>query len=189
VLGAESAAELHRAFVADMLEMLACVRSLADVELHTDTRTDAWSGAGVPRKLQCEGSLALRMLHALDGELAAGRPRALILGSDSPTLPCGHIEHLLAAQSDVAFGPCDDGGYYGICCRRAHPDMFLDVEWSTGNALQSSERAVQACGLTVERGSSWFDVDTPDDLIRILETPVLPRHTAEWRLAHKPGSQ
>ncbi|MFN7993798.1 MAG: TIGR04282 family arsenosugar biosynthesis glycosyltransferase [Bryobacteraceae bacterium] len=186
LLGAVPAAELHRAFVADMLEMLASLVARADVQLHSDTTTDAWTGAGVPRKLQCEGTLALRMLHALEEELAAGRPQVLILGSDSPTLPAGHVEGLLASQSDVAFGPCDDGGYYGVCCRRTHPDMFRRVEWSTSNALQTSERAALDCGLTVERGAPWFDVDEPDDLVRLLRSPVLPPHTGAWRLTYSP---
>lgn len=180
LLGPQAAAELHRAFVRDALEMLAGFDPLADVQLHTDTPTDAWPQAGVPRKLQREESLALRMLHALAGALEDGRPRAMIVGSDAPTLPPAHLEMLLASSADVAFGPCDDGGYYAICCRRIHPEMFRGVEWSTARALETSECAARACGLAVERGAPWFDVDEPADLYRLLRGPLIPRHTAGW---------
>ena len=49
------------------------------------------------------------------------------------------------ARADVALGPCADGGYYAIACRRAHPLMFAEVEWSTKNVLEQTERAARAC--------------------------------------------
>jgi uncharacterized protein len=163
-----------------MLEMLVGSGAVADVEMHTDSCTDAWPEAGVPRKLQCGGDLSLKMLHALSGALAEGRPAAMIVGSDAPTLPRAHLDALLGSAADVAFGPCEDGGFYAICCRRIHREMFRGVEWSTAGALAASECAACACGLTVERGPAWFDVDTPGDFARLVAAPALPRFTAAW---------
>ena len=176
-LGPARAAELHRAFVADTIGKLCEFRHLADIELHTDILTDAWQEAGVTRQLQSPGDLALKLVHALTEALRAGRPQAMILGSDSPTLPRTHIQRLMDSTADVALGPCEDGGYYAIACRRADPRMFADVEWSTRNVLEQTERAARACGLTVERGDVWYDVDEPQDLSRLAAEPELPYHT------------
>ena len=167
-LGDQAAAALYAGFVASMLVALESLGPLSDIELHTDEITEAWSGAHVPRKLQIEGDLGARMLHALETALAEGRPRACIVGSDAPTLPASHLEALLASSADIALGPCEDGGYYAISCRRVHPAMFHGVRWSTPSALDDTEHAARACGLTVERGSLWWDVDEPVDLARLL---------------------
>jgi len=178
-IGAEPAAELYRAFVADTLAKLAGFKDLADIELHTDTITDAWSDQGVTRDLQAAGGLELKLLHALVGAIEAGRPQAMILGSDSPTLPRGHIQRLLNSTADVALGPCEDGGYYAIACRRVHPELFAGVEWSTPHVLEQTERAARVAGLSVERGDLWYDVDGSEDLARLMQEPVLPPFTRQ----------
>ena len=103
----------------------------------------------------------------------------MVLGSDSPTLPRGHIQRLLDSKADVALGPCEDGGYYAIACRRVRPEMFTGVEWSTSHVLEQTERAVRASGLSVERGDLWYDVDGPEDLARLMKDPALPPCTGQ----------
>ena len=185
-IGAEPAAELYRAFVADTISKLTEFRDVADIELHADTLTDAWSTAGVARVLQVAGGLELKLLHALAVALESGRPQAMVLGSDSPTLPRGHIQRLLDSAADVALGPCEDGGYYAIACRRVHSEMFTGVEWSTSHVLEQTERAVRASGLSVERGDLWYDVDGPEDLARLMKDPALPPCTRQaWHSQHR----
>jgi hypothetical protein len=173
-LGEEAALDLHKAFVLDMLDKLSILSGTADIELHTDIQTDAWRRPNVVLRTQRGGDLGTRMFHALSGRWAC------IVGSDAPTLPVAHIEALLASSADVALGPCEDGGYYAISCRRTDPDMFRGVEWSTERALEQTERSSLRCGLSVERGSRWYDVDRPADLRRLLEEENLPEHTRRW---------
>lgn len=180
-LGAARAAELHAALVSDMLETLGSLADSADIELHTDIETDAWAEARVSRSLQSESEdLGARMYHALEKALEAGRPRAMIVGSDVPGLPPSHLQELLAAGSDVALGPVEDGGYYAVACRRIHSAMFRGVRWSGPSALSDTVRAAGECGLSVALGPRWFDVDCLEDLRRLLAEPVIPRHTKEW---------
>jgi rSAM/selenodomain-associated transferase 1 len=179
-LGPEQAAELHSAFVQDMLEMLESLTEAADIELHTNIETDAWREAKVSRALQSGSDLGSRMFHALEEALRHGRPKAMIVGSDAPTLPASHLEALLSSRADVAVGPSQDGGYYAIACRRIHPEMFRAVRWSEPQVLEETLRATRACELTVEVGPEWFDVDSPADLDRLAGCSGLPRHTATW---------
>lgn len=180
-LGAAQAAQAHRAFVEDMLERLQRLRDCADVELHTDIATDAWASAGVARGLQsASDNLGERLLAAAAAALQAGREQVVILGGDAPTLPLEHVRALLASRADVALGPAADGGFYGIAMRRLHPEMFSGISWSRADTLAQTVRAVERCGLTVELGPPWYDVDTVEDLDRLQTCPRLPKHTAEW---------
>ena len=86
----DRAAALHSVFVRDALSMAETLQDEADVELSTDTPTDAWPESAVRRSLQAEGNLGERMYAALDHALASGRTKVIIMGSDSPLLPPDH---------------------------------------------------------------------------------------------------
>jgi len=171
-LGTQATLALHEAFVLDMIEKLL---PLGGLEVHPDIATDVW----LPSQLQAPGDLGEKMLHALDG-----RP-ACIIGSDAPTLPVTHVEALLASPADIALGPCEDGGFYAISCRRTHPEMFRGVEWSSASTLKQTEEAARRSRLTVERGPAWYDVDRIEDLRRLRDEPALPKHTRLWFNANK----
>ena len=179
-LGAEATLALHEAFVLDMLDKLLTLSELADIELHTDTKTDVWRRAKVTGRVQVAGDLGLKMLHALSTALARGREQVCIVGSDAPTLPAAHLRALLSSPADVALGPCEDGGYYAIACRRTNAAMFQGVRWSSADALSQTEQAARACGLSVERGPGWYDVDRPEDLPRLLHDGDLPPRVRRW---------
>lgn len=161
------AVELHSSFVRQTLLMLESLRGEVDVELSTDEPTDARLESPVARSIQCSGQLGERIYSALERALAAGRPKALILGSDSPGLPAAHVRELLVRPADVCFGPVEDGGFYAVACSRIAPAMFSGVRWSTSATLSDAVRAIANCSLRVELGPAWFDVDTPEDLTRL----------------------
>lgn len=183
----EQAAALHEAFVRDTLDLLNGLSAVADIELHTDIPTDAWLDSGVTTGTQVPGDLGARMLAALERGLAGGRPRVMIVGSDAPSLPAGHLSGLLDLDADVALGPSEDGGYYAIACRRVDGRMFDGVEWSVPRTLEQTVRACEACGLSVDLGSPWYDIDTVEDLRRLGQEISLPRHTRDWFARHAPG--
>ena len=168
-LGAEEAARLHEQMVTALVRRLLAAADRLDcnVELHTGTLTDAWAGLAVSRQLQVDGDLGARMLHALREGLDAGRTRMLIIGGDVPTVPISHLEALLGSEADVALGPAEDGGYYAICCRKTHPEMFAGVAWSTDLACAQTAAACRSAGLSVSFGPTWFDIDETEDLKRV----------------------
>jgi uncharacterized protein len=174
VLTPEQAARLHKAFVFDTLESLNHLAAVADIELHSDVPSLDWPPG---YRLQAEGDLGHRMWTALAQGLAAGRPRVLIVGADSPTLPVDQLRSLLAAEADVALGPSEDGGYYAISARRVHPAMFAGVAWSTGFVSSQTQAACRAAGLSVALGSFGWDVDEPADFHRLCGEKYLPPRT------------
>jgi rSAM/selenodomain-associated transferase 1 len=161
------AVELHSSFVRQTLVMLESLRGEAEVELSTDEPTRAWCEFPVARSVQVSGHLGERIYAALEQALAAGRPRVVILGSDSPGLPAAHVRTLLASPADVCLGPVEDGGFYAIACSRTAPAMFAGVRWSTSATLSDTLGALAGCGLSVQLGPSWFDIDRPEDLTRL----------------------
>lgn len=162
-----AAASIYTEFVERTLETVGDLRDEAQLELSLDIPCSAWLEFAFHRTVQDEGDLSVKLYSALDSGLAAGRPKVVILGSDSPTLPVEHIRWLLNCDADVALGPTLDGGYYGIGCRKVIPGMFAGVRWSTPDALRDTITSIESCGLRCVVGPEWFDVDTLEDLGRI----------------------
>jgi uncharacterized protein len=173
------AAELHSAFVEDILERFQQLSGV-DLELHTDVITDAWTTSTVTRKCQISGGLELKMFHALDSALAAGYARVMIAGTDAPTIPLEYVKSLLDSDADVALGPAEDGGFWGISACKTNPTMFDNVTWSRADTLEQTTRALRVANLSTVLGPVWSDVDEPADLTRLLASPDLPRATRRW---------
>ena len=162
-----AAASLYTEFVSSTLETVFKFRDEADLELSLDIPYAAWTEFSIIRTVQHDGDIGVKLYAALERGLSTGHPNVAILGSDSPTLPSEHIRWLLNCDADVALGPTLDGGYYGIACRKVIPGMFDGVRWSSGDALRDSIISLERCGLTCGIGPEWFDVDIPEDLVRI----------------------
>jgi hypothetical protein len=95
--------------------------------------------------------------------LEAGHSGAVVLNSDSPTLPTSLLvetAQVLARPGDRAvLGPASDGGYYLLGLKAARRELFEDIAWSTEHvARQTLDRAAEL-GLAVHVLPQWYDVD------------------------------
>lgn len=100
-----------------------------------------------------------------------GHTAAVVLNSDSPTLPTALLIETAAALAGpgdrAVLGPSSDGGYYLLGLKAAHRRMFDDIDWSTERvAAQTLERA-REIGLDVHTLPVWYDVDDVDGLRRL----------------------
>lgn len=118
---------------------------------------------------QIGDSLGARLDHALTHCLSDGFRRAVIMDSDSPTLPAAYLTQAFVKleQADVVLGPCDDGGYYLIGLTRPQPRLLRDVQMSTPNVLRDTLALAEAIGLRVALLPPWYDVDTGQELDRL----------------------
>jgi rSAM/selenodomain-associated transferase 1 len=130
---------------------------------------------------QCGDDLGARMNHAFDTLFAGGYGRVLIVGTDVPTLPYDHFAKALdlLETHDLALGPALDGGYYLIGLRRAAPELFSNIPWSTSQVLESTREKANGLGLTVGMIAPWRDVDTLDDLKALIEVASLDGRKAK----------
>lgn len=173
----DEAAELHLAALADTVA--AARRATAgSVELYV---AGGASSAEAFRRLypeltvrqQSGDDLGARLDHAFAEAFERGVERALIVGSDHPTLPPDRLSEMLGAaqKSDVVWGPSRDGGYYAIAIRRerwpAAAAALRAIPWSTERVLEVSRERARAAGLSIALAPEWYDVDAPEDLERL----------------------
>jgi rSAM/selenodomain-associated transferase 1 len=95
----------------------------------------------------------------------------IFIGADSPTLPPSFIattiDSLAAAESDIALGPTEDGGFYLVGLRSHTRGIFQHIAWSTSEAYAQTARNAARLGLRLLELPLWYDVDTPADLQRL----------------------
>jgi rSAM/selenodomain-associated transferase 1 len=107
--------------------------------------------------------------RVLTTALAEGHPKAMAIHSDGPTFRPEVIAEAIGAleTQDVVLGPCDDGGYYLVGLKRACPQLFEGIEWSTPRVTQQTLARARQRGLAVHLLPEAMDVDTGDDLARL----------------------
>jgi rSAM/selenodomain-associated transferase 1 len=119
------------------------------------------------------------LLHAILAMLARGHGAAVVLNSDSPTLPTALLARtgaLLAADGDrVVLGPADDGGYYLLGMKAAHAHLFADIAWSTYSVAETTRTRATELGLEVAVLPAWYDVDDQAALNRLLDETAMPQ--------------
>lgn len=95
--------------------------------------------------------------------------KKLILGSDSPHLPLSYILEAYKGldKSDIVLGPSLDGGYYFVGLKKPSGRLFQHIQWSTQTVFQETLRNARKMQRRVSVSSYWYDVDSPDDLIKL----------------------
>lgn len=116
-------------------------------------------------------NLGSRLDHALTRYLNMGYQSAVIMNSDSPTLParflCAAFD-ALAGDADVVLGPCDDGGYYLIGMKCPAPRLLREVHMSTPTVAAETLALAAAEGLKVSLLPAWYDVDDSASFEKLL---------------------
>lgn len=166
-LTAEQAAELHGAFLADLLDALAAGTFALRIAWAVDDAEPLPAGA-VPGFRQTAGDLGARLFSGL-AKVAREHRAVAAIGSDHPGLGRSTVERafaLLEGDAEVVLGPAADGGYYliGVRSDRLDPGLFRKIAWSGPEVLAATRRRCRHLGLAVAELPAAADVDTPADL-------------------------
>ncbi|HQT66620.1 MAG: hypothetical protein B7Z78_08830 [Rhodospirillales bacterium 20-60-12] len=187
-LSAEQAAGLSAAFLRDMTENIAAAGRTQRIDSFvayapagTEGMFDGHLALGTGLIL-ADGTLPMPdrvtgfgrcLLHAIETLLGEGYSAAVVLNSDSPTLPTAHLIRTaawLAAPGDRAvLGPAEDGGYYLLGLKQAHAHMFADITWSSENVAGQTRARAAEMGLQLLELPVWYDVDDAAGLDRLIE--------------------
>ena len=131
------------------------------------------------------------LLHTIEDIFARGHRSAVVLNSDSPTLPTGFLvetaEALARSGDRAVLGPSSDGGYYLLGLKAVHRRLFEDIAWSTERVAEQTLERAREIGLDVHRLPVWYDVDDAESLRRLqseLGRPEPLRHRRGGRDLH-----
>jgi rSAM/selenodomain-associated transferase 2/rSAM/selenodomain-associated transferase 1 len=173
----------HRALRAALFhDTLAVVRRIADVDCFVLCEPpDACEemrhtvGSELEVLAQHAGDLGDRMQGAFADLFRLGAEAAMLIGSDLPDLPARLLlaarEALEQGGDRVVLGPAADGGYYLIGLKALHAELFMGIDWGTGEVLQQTVERAHQCGLSVHLIEPWADVDDGHDLARLCASP------------------
>jgi len=171
-LTAEQAANLHAAFLEDLIEDMGRGRFELRIAWALESE-EAPPTCSVQSFVQEGEDLGLRLYQAL---YLLGREYPLVgaVGSDHPALSVSHIDlafDKLADGADVVLGPAGDGGYYLVAVRQEalNLDLFEGIPWSSSEVLSTTLHRCQKLELAVALLPTVSDVDTPKDLHRLID--------------------
>jgi rSAM/selenodomain-associated transferase 1 len=172
-LGAEGALQAHQELVERALERLrlmpGTVVRLAISE--PSEIAESWAERfSLPLVTQRGDDLGRRMYQALRDALDDGFERAVLVGTDCPTIDRDYVEAGFErlSTSDLVIGPAQDGGYGLIGGTRVVPELFEAIDWGTERVLAQTRAAANRCGFELEELETIWDVDTPADWQRYL---------------------
>jgi uncharacterized protein len=201
--GAHSSDEilnLYRALVEDTIDLSRRmrVRTVAICPTGDETPLAQWLPRDVDVLPQKGVGLAAGLRTTFEQLCADGRRRVIAFNADSPHLSAGALEAAFEAlvSADLVVGPCDDGGYYLVGLRRPYHDLFDATALGRKSACELLLAAAARRDLRVVLSARHYDIDVPDDLVRLAqeltnEPARAPRTAAlltSWALARQTGT-
>ncbi len=119
------------------------------------------------------------LLRTIEEIFTRGHSSAVVLNSDSPTLPTALLvetaETLALPGERAVLGPSSDGGYYLLGLKAAHRRLFEDIAWSTEHVAQQTLERARELKLEVHTLPVWYDVDDVEGLRRLYGEIRRPR--------------
>ena len=167
------AVKLHSAFVKDVIHTSIghWDRSLwTDVPEHAffqqfDLEVSAQIGTG----------LGPRLCYGFQETLRHYR-KVVVIGTDAPTLSAALLNAAFEAldDADAVIGPSLDGGYYLLGLTALNTEIFdSNLDWSGPRLFEQTKAVLSRLGARTQILPPWFDVDRPDDLLRLKNCPNL----------------
>jgi hypothetical protein len=128
--------------------------------------------------LQTDGDFGTRLLQGTADLLAAGHDGAILVNSDSPTLPKTILRQAVDAVrrgDNVTVSPAFDGGYTLIGLSKLHARLFADIPWSTDEVYRLTLERAREIGLEVVNVPGWYDVDDAASLLMLEDEMAMGR--------------
>ena len=178
-LGCETASELCKCFLLDMLNMLNKLLIPFEIVYYppqSEIQLKNLFGNSYRYTPQQGGDLGQRMKNAFSSAFNNGYEKVVLIGSDLPDLPDKYIKYafIQLENSDVVIGPAADSGYYliGFSNKSFVSAVFENISWSTSKVFEQTLCALKKQSKTVSILPTWNDIDTIDDLRRFVSRNV-----------------
>lgn len=165
----EECAVISGCFISDLAHTIQSMTSEDDIAPYAVYTPPGSEGelkqilpGGYSLALQADGDFGVRLLQGIRDLLSAGHAGAILVNSDSPTLPREILRQAADAVrrgDNVTLSPALDGGYTLVGLSRPHARLFEDIPWSTGDVYRLTLERAREIGLPVETVPGWYDVD------------------------------
>ena len=178
-LGAAGAARLHRQLVRHAVTT-AHTAMMGPVSLWCAPDTThrffraLTATTGIALHAQHGEHLGERMHHALSALTATGP--TLLIGTDCPMLTPTVLQDCATALQrghDAVFLPAEDGGYALVGLRAPQPAVFRNIDWGSDAVMAQTRERLRECGLRWAEPATVWDVDRPQDLLRLQQSALL----------------
>ena len=171
-IGAEAACAAYRQLLD---QLVGCLSDQRDVVLRFApddalAEIEPWLRPGWRAASQGPGDLGARLQRGFAEAFAEGAQRAVVIGSDCPTVTSDDISDAVnqLETHEVVVGPARDGGYWLIALRQLQAGLFANMAWSTPAVLAETLRRADQAGLRIHRLRELSDVDTAADWFEFL---------------------
>jgi hypothetical protein len=165
----DECAEISGCFICDLAATISSLTQnsgIAGYAVYTPTGSEERLRRLLPADFglaaQGEGDLGARLAGGIEDLIALGHAGAILVNSDSPTLPPEILRDAADALRDgdrMVISPAIDGGYTFIGLSRPHPELFADIPWSTSAVFGLTLQRAKAIGLETQVLDPWYDVD------------------------------
>jgi rSAM/selenodomain-associated transferase 1 len=166
----EEAAQYNTAFLRDVADNILTASTRASIAgyvayspAHSRPFFEATLHCAVALIEACYPNFGDCLACAIVRLLGRGHRAAVVLNSDSPTLPTSLLvetAEVLARPGDrVVLGPALDGGYYLLGVKAEHHHLFQDIAWSTEHVAHQTLERARELDLPVHVLPKWYDVD------------------------------
>ena len=188
-LSIEAVTALYRCLLDDTLALAVSLPGLSVALICPDSDADELSrlAGDRARVIAQQGDGLAAGLTSVFAHFAKDRPQRIIaFNSDSPHLPASVLDNAFEtlAARDLVVGPTHDGGYYLVGAKTSHPTLFVGDGMGTGSALERLLTRARALELSIGFADPFYDIDVPEDLIRLAAelclSPEKARRTAAW---------
>jgi uncharacterized protein len=198
----EQAAALNTAFLQDIASNLLLAGSYAAITGYAafaPPGSDAFFRHTLPPAIglinACLPNFGDCLLRTIEEIFARGHDTAVVLNSDSPTLPTALLVETADALAQpgerAVIGPSTDGGYYLLGLKTAHRSLFKDIAWSTERVTEQTLERARGIELEVHTLPEWYDVDDVKGLRRLhgeLRRPNAARRRLDPNTPHYPAA-
>ncbi len=171
ILSPEECAEIHRAFLRDIVETGSNVEDTdlylfygdeGPLEVIEDIVRE-----GMTTLPQRGKDLGEKMRNIFADLFDKGYERVVLMGADIPEVGIEDLEGAFdeLELKDLVFGPTLDGGYYLVGMNNLH-EMVFDpgIKWGTPQVFQETLEVIKRSGVEVGLIRSHEDIDTREDL-------------------------
>lgn len=176
-IGDKAASDLYDAMLKDTINnacSLKDVRILIFWALENEPFPVLNSAVHLEMFRQNGNNLGERMTNAFETAFSEGISACCIIGSDSPDLPLELIvqafDQLACTETDVVYGPAEDGGYYLLGMKQLWRRLFEEILWSSPSVINTTLDRIDELKLHGTSLPVWYDIDTISELQRLTDS-------------------